>query len=237
MAFSFLKKWFNRNSSFESLKRWHDSPLRRASRSLSRKISLEALEDRSLLAPIQFFYLPMPESDARTAFRAIVAPATSVSTTIESLTTISVTETGTTIWYDHWEDGYEALLGNPQQSTTQIWGDGKNSNGIAPGFANDPAGIPAGTVLSLRNTVQTPRDLIGQPILFDSPDRFGSDRTISVSRAQFPTLVNAAGGSVIASSVEVRDTRYGGTSYRAPVGTDTTPGASMFEYTAFFVQA
>ncbi|MBX3401689.1 MAG: DUF11 domain-containing protein [Gemmataceae bacterium] len=193
------------------------------------------LEDRVNPSPVQFFYIPMPESQTNAAFDAIVDEA--ISTTEESITAITVTENNTTIWYDHWEDGYEAILGNPQQATTRVWGDGNNANGIAPGFANDPTGLPSGTVFRLRNTVNTPRNLTTQPILFDSPDKFGSDRTISVSRAQFPTTVSGGGGSVISSAVEVRDTRFYDTNYRAPVGVNTADSGSMFTFAAFFVQA
>ncbi len=200
---------------------------------------VEQLEDRLNPAPIQFFYVPMPETQVNAAFEAIVdtGNAANNSTTQESITAITVTENNTAIWYDQWEDGYEAILGSPRQATTQVWGDGNNANGIAPGFASDPVGLASGTVLRLRNTVNTPRDLAAQPLLFDSPDRFGSDRTVAVSRAQFPTTVNGGGGSVIASAVEVRDTRYYDTAFTAPVGTNTPNAASMFTYTAFYVQA
>lgn len=208
------------------------NPIRRS----PRLPSVEWLEDRVNPAPIQFFYIPMPETQVNAAFDAIVTTKT-ISTTQESITTITVTESNTTIWYDQWEDGYEAKLGNPLQSTTQIWGDGNDANGIAPGFSKDPLGISSGTVLQLRNTVNTPRDLKAQPTLFDSPDRFGADRSLAVSRAQFPTKVDTGGGSVIASAVEVRDTRYFDTNFTAPVGVDTGNAGSMFSHAAFYVQA
>ena len=44
---------------------------------------------------------------------------------------------GTVIIYDHWEDGYEAESNNPIQLTTETWGDGNLSNGIAPGYPTD----------------------------------------------------------------------------------------------------
>jgi uncharacterized repeat protein (TIGR01451 family) len=198
-------------------------------------LAVTHLEDRVNPAPIQFFYLPMPETATNDAFDAIVDEA--VDSTQVSITTITVSESNTRIWYDHWEDGYETILGSPRQTTTRIWGDGNNANGIAPGFANDPNGLASGTVIRLRNDVNTPRNLTTQPILFDSPDRFGADRTLAVSRAQFPTVVNGGGGSVISSAVEVRDTRYYDTAFTAPVGTNTGNAGSMFTFSAFFVQA
>ena len=189
------------------------------------------LEERANPAPVQLFYVPLPETEMNDALDAIGIGGQGDLQT--SITSLSVTENNTVIWYDHWEDGYEAILGNPQQATTLVWGDGDDSNGIAPGFATDPMGIPAGTVFRLRNDVPTPRNVAVDGILFDSPDRFGSNKTIAVSRAQF-TLPD---GTVLAGAVEVRDTRFYDTEYVAPIGTNTPNQENMFEYTSFFVQA
>ena len=200
------------------------------------KLGFQHLEDRINPAPLQFFYVPLPEAAVNSAFDTIIT-TTTVSTTQESIVSISVTENNTVIWYDQHEDGYENILGQPTQKSTQVWGDGNNANGVAPGFVNDPAGLTAGTVLRVRNTVNTPRNTTTQPFLFDSPDRFGSDHTVAVSRAQFPTTVGTGGGSVIASSVEVRDTRYFDTTFTSPLGTNTPNAGTMFSYSSLFAQA
>ena len=83
----------------------------------------------------------MPESQLRLACLAVES---STGTNIFSICSIVVAGNGTVIYYDQWEDGYEVNLASPAQSTTQIWGDGINSNGIAPGFTNDPVGLPSG---------------------------------------------------------------------------------------------
>ena len=70
-------------------------------------------------------------------------------------------------------------------------------------------------------------------IFFDGSDKIGADKTIAMSRAQFPVT----GGSVISSAVETRDTRFFDLNYTAPVGTNTPGSGQMFEYTAFFVMA
>lgn len=50
---------------------------------------------------------------------------------------MAISENNTVIYFGQWEDGYEAILGSPTQSTTQIWGDNNLANGIAPGHATD----------------------------------------------------------------------------------------------------
>ena len=85
---------------------------------------------------VQDFYLPMPEAQIYQANSALVAGA---GVTNFSTFSIVVTGDGTQVYYDHWEDGYEVNLAAPAQSTTLVWGDGNNANGICPGFANDPS--------------------------------------------------------------------------------------------------
>ena len=97
---------------------------------------------------VQEFYLPMPEAQARQSFATI---ASGVGTNLDSITSIVITGDGTLIYYDQWEDGYETDLAHPAQSTTQVWGDGNDANGIPPGFTHDPVSFTNGTVLTLRN--------------------------------------------------------------------------------------
>ena len=115
---------------------------------------------------VQEFYLPMPESQIYQANNSIISGAGS---TIDSTFSIVVTGSGTIIYYDQWEDGYETDLGNPAQSTTQIWGDGNDAHGIPPGFVHNPLGLPAGTVITLTNNVALPRN--PSTFLWDARDR------------------------------------------------------------------
>src|SRR5438132_180468 len=89
---------------------------------------------------VQEFYLPMPEAQIYQANSAIIS---GTSSTNFSTFSIVVSGSGTVIYYDQWEDGYEVNLSSPTQPTTQIWGDGNNANGIPPGFTNDPVGLAA----------------------------------------------------------------------------------------------
>jgi len=128
------------------------------------------------------FYLPMPEAQIRQAYGLI---ETNLSNTLDSAFSVVVTGDGTVVYYDQWEDGYETDMSHPTQSTTQIWGDGNNANGIAPGFTNDPVGLPAGTVLTLRNLVPLPRN--PSTLLFDARDRIAATKALVVSRFAWPT--------------------------------------------------
>jgi hypothetical protein len=68
------------------------------------------------------------------------------------------------------------------------------------GFINDPAGLPSGTVISLRNLVPLPRN--PSNLLFDGRDRMVATKALVVSRTAWPTVP----GSVLAGAVEVMAT-------------------------------
>src|SRR5271154_3825312 len=127
---------------------------------------------------VQDFYLPMPEQQIYEANSAIVSGTGS---TIASTFSIIVTGNGTVIYYDQWEDGYETDLSNPTQPTTQIWGDGNDAHGIPPGFAHNPLGLAAGTVITLTNNVTLPRN--PSTILWDARDHIAATKAIIISRA------------------------------------------------------
>ena len=175
--------------------------------------------------PIQFFYVPIPEQAMLASMQAINATVNGTGG-MDSIITITATENNTIIYYDQWENGYEANLAVPGQTTgtarTQIWGDGDATNGAPPGAAvgTDPA-INSGKIITLRNTIPLPR--VAANVFFDGGDMIGASKTISISRAQIPLPT----GSVISSAVEVRDTRYFGTNYTAPVGANTARPAGV----------
>jgi hypothetical protein len=176
---------------------------------------------------VQEFYLPMPEQQIYQANAAIVpgTPSTNFSTF-----SIVVTGDGTTIYYDQWEDGYEVNLGSPAQSTTKVWGDGNNANGICPGFTNDPAGLSAGTVITLTNNVPLPRN--PSVFLWDARDRVAATKALVISRAAWPMPT----GPVFAGAVGVLSTLDYGTNFVSPVGQDQT-NVNLFKYVGLFVMA
>ena len=179
---------------------------------------------------IHEFYVPLPEAQVKTALTAIEPAAGIVGNTLDSVISIVVTGSGTVVHYDQWEDGYEVDLNNPSQSTTKIWGDGNDANGIPPGYTHDPASFTPGSVIVLRNLVALPRN--PATLLYDGRDRFGGTKALVVSRASWATTP----GTVLAGANEVQATMDYGTNFIAPVGDDVS-AASMFEYVGMFVMA
>ena len=177
-------------------------------------------------ALVQDFYLPMPESQIYQANSAIISGTGS---TMASTFSILVTGDGTVIYYDQWEDGYETDLSNPTQPTTQIWGDGNDAHGIPPGFAHNPLGLPAGTVITLTNNVSQPRN--PSTIQWDARDHIASTKALVITRAAWP--VNP--GPVFAGAVGVLSTMDYGTNYISPVGQDLTN--NLFKYVGMFIMA
>lgn len=134
------------------------------------------------------------------------------------------------MYYDHWEDGYDDLfLANPasKQASTQIWGDGDLTNGIAPGTTNDI--LSGGTAIVLDNEVEVaPR---GTAIRFDGRDSIQATLPIAVTRYAYPTEP----GSLMAGAVEVFNQANYGRRFVAPIG-QTNIGAGTtdgFEYTRY----
>jgi uncharacterized repeat protein (TIGR01451 family) len=175
------------------------------------------------------FYLPLPEAQVLQSFRSVDG-MNRVRAPLESVTSIVVTGPDTIIHYDHWEDGYETDINNPVQPTTQIWGDGDDSNGIPPGYASDPMGLPMGAVIPLRNDVNLPRN--PAEILYDARDRVTASKALVVTRALWARDT----GPVLAEAVEVSATIDHGTHYIAPVGEDVD-AYDMFEHVGLAVMA
>jgi len=195
--------------------------------SLGAVFCLAAAWTASAVNLVQEFYLPMPEPQIYTANNAIIA---GTGTTIASTFSITVTGSGTVIYYDQWEDGYETDLSNPTQSTTQIWGDGNDAHGIPPGFAHNPLGLPAGTIITLTNNVSLPRN--PSTILYDARDRIAASKAIIISRAGWPIPT----GPVFAGAVSVLSTIDYGTNYISPVGQNLT-NVNLLKYVGLFVMA
>lgn len=197
----------------------------------------------------QTFFVPMRESDVKTSLSKI---STSVGTQIQTVISIVSTDSNTVVVYDQWEDGYEADLKNPLQSTTQIWGDGNDANGIAPGLAHDPTGLGLGKVYTLINTVDLAQvgsldPTTGQMTsyntqpYFDGKDQIGSTKAIAVTRAGW----GITPGTVLAGSVNVYDTGNAGTYFVIPMGENVVTNTAaptdtanrLFEYTSLHILA
>lgn len=184
---------------------------------------------------VQEFYLPMPEAQLYQVFNA-QAPFEGAGSNVNMTTIISIiiTTEGTVVYYDQWEDGYEVDINAPTMSSTQVWGDGNDGNGVCPGFVNDPFGLPSGTVITLRNNVPAPaRNFTTHPLLDDGGDRVAATRAITVTRACWEYDQRAG---TQASAVEVISTLDHGTSYIVPVGVDV-PANGMFSFVDLMVMA
>ena len=129
--------------------------------------------------------------------------------------TVGVTNasTGAVMYYDHWEDGFDADLTNvPVGSTTQVWGDGVTTNGNAAAYCTECTGdlLPAGAVFVMSNDIPSPRTAA---IFFDGRDRVSSTRGFTITAGGYSTL-----GSVLSASASAYDTSRWGTDYWVPVG-------------------
>ncbi len=176
------------------------------------------------------YFVPLPGQDIYTSLKVYTdARSTSISSSINSVISIVVVEDGAVIRYDHWEDGYEANINSPIQSTTRVWGDNNPANGIPPGFATDV--LKCGSVITLENLVPIPR--VASTILFDGKDKIASNRSLSITRSAWaPTP-----GTVLAGAVEMLDKSSQGTDFKVPVGQNTPGSVSMFERTELYVMA
>ncbi|MEM7583364.1 MAG: C25 family cysteine peptidase [Acidobacteriota bacterium] len=60
---------------------------------------------------------------------------------MNSLVTATASAVNQVVYYDHWEDGFEADIFNPAQASTMIIGDGNPANGDACDFNSSPCGV------------------------------------------------------------------------------------------------
>ena len=178
----------------------------------------------------QINYVPLDEADLTTALNAI-DNAGNANGIITTTVAIAPTEDGTVVVYDHWEDGYEADISNPLQASTEIWGDGDLTNGVAPGTADDL--IIKGQSLVLQNDVDTATPVAND---YDARDKIASTKAVSVTRAAWDTGI----GTFIAGGVNIQDASNAGTDFIIPIGEQIPPAGGswdLFEYTSLHIIA
>jgi hypothetical protein len=194
---------------------------------------LKAQVATTLPAPLQTYFVPFPETPVLTTLNTI-QPNVSPVQDVRSIISVAIANTGTVIYYDHWEDGYETDVRNSslRQSTTQIWGDGDPSNGIAPGEADDI--FEAGDAFVLDNVVDLTPSRTASQIFFDGADRIQTSAPIAMTRGAW--ALNP--GSLFASSTEILDTDSWGTEFIVPFGENTiTDSNDPLEYSSIYVMA
>ncbi|NNE28745.1 MAG: hypothetical protein HKN16_03875, partial [Saprospiraceae bacterium] len=189
-------------------------------------------EDISGVTFLEEYYIPLPEDQALSSFLSMYPASCGGSTNpvdpIVSYNSVGIVETGSTINYDHWEDGYEVNIGFPLQATTEIWGDGNIGNGMPPGYVVDV--LNAGDIIVLQsNVVSTTR---GTVIDFDGGDKMASRGNLAVTRLAWPT----GPGTFFAGALEIYPTISWGTQFEVPVGEDENVN-DMFDYVGAVIMA
>ena len=92
-------------------------------------------------APVQLFYVPFPEDQLlRGCRRSRLAVRHRPTNPVQTYISIAAVANSTIIYYDQWENGYDADIANPlniysagNPGGTQIWGDGNTANGARSG--------------------------------------------------------------------------------------------------------
>ncbi len=183
------------------------------------------------------YYLPFPENDTQLRQSLISAASSNLLTTdARTIVSISVPYPKTILYYDHWEDGYEAELENPAQSTTLVWGDGNTANGTAPGYPTDV--IPPGGVITIDNSFPWIRPT--STVVFDGKDKIRSTANVSVVKVSGDNGLNGTTPLFNVQNVKtnVADTSRFGRFFVLPFGENVTAGpTSAFRYTGLFVRA
>ncbi len=172
------------------------------------------------------YYVPLPEQQIHNAFTVLYSGTGTTYTTVIS---IVPTSSNTLIYYDEWEDGYEANIGSPVQSTTKIFGDGNAANGAPPGYPADPP-LVAGRPLVFKNNVTLPRN--PSVVLYDGRDKFASTQSLATTRSSWATTP----GTVLADAIEYYNTKTFGTFFYFPIG-QNTPSDNSFTLVSLCVQA
>lgn len=193
-------------------------------------------------APVQTYYVTLPEADALTVLDAINTDAASPIVTYFS---IAVGVNGTYVYYDQWENGYDSDIANPTNlysaanpGGTQIWGNGEADDGCAPNkngatfTCTDAADVfVAGDIIIPSSSIPVPR--VSSNLYFDGKDKIGASSSIAMARATWA----ATPGTVNAFAHEMYPTAEWGTVYEAPVGCNTANASPMFEYSALAIMA
>ncbi|MCB0153147.1 MAG: IgGFc-binding protein [Anaerolineae bacterium] len=189
------------------------------------------------------FFIPFRSENILAQFKAgnnLVAQETDLS--LQTNLSIPINRSGTVIYYDHWEDGYEAELTLPTQNSTQVWGDGNPANGVAPTIRNQAGGdsLLADDVIVLNNRVLLPgggRDQ--EAIYYDGGDVLTAlGGSVAVTEVIWPLAGDTdVPGSLYTDAWEIYPTSRWGQTYYLPVGEDLAGLREGFRVVGLNVQA
>ena len=146
--------------------------------------------------------------------------------------------------YDQWEDGFEANIKSPSQSTTLVWGDGDLTNGVAPGFPTDL--LDAGKAIILSNTLNSghsgavsynPNAAGSDATLQGTIDYDGKDKIFVGGIGALAKFTWGNAGTVSVSGAAVPAVKKWDTLYTFPVGQNTTGGGVSSEIASLSIMA
>jgi len=148
-------------------------------------------------------------------------------------TGVSILYDDTVLYYDQYEDGYEIDISTRNQQSTEHWGDGDLTNGVAPiagGQFDADDILQRGDVVVTADVVQT--QFLGTYFEYDARDKIGATFPVAATH-----LTWAAGSSTLfAGALEMYPTNRWGLNFELPVGEDKNIN-DMFEYTGVSVMA
>ncbi len=203
----------------------------------------EKFDDVCITASLpKTYYLPFPENaDLKKSLIHAGSVNSNNTTNARRIISIRANYTGTIIYYDHWEDGYEPTAGSRTQTSTEVWGDGNTANGVAPGYPTDV--FPEGAILTIdqNNPYRTSDGLTSTitPIYYDGRDKIYSTKLLTLTKVTGSDAtfeVQSTKGNVI-------DVSKFGRLFVVPFGEDISTLAnptittSSFRYTSLFVRA
>ena len=172
------------------------------------------------------YFVPFDDNDLQYLFAEIYNPFTnggqclnrpaSASTTMPSFVSVTASDDDTTIYYDHWEDGYDL-------------------DPLTPGSTTEIFVINAGVTQTFNDIVATPRT--SATFQYDGRDRISIlGEPASVTRAVFPSTP----GEVLAGAWEIPEVSDWGQRYVTVIGEDldVNPGLpDDFDYVGLQVMA
>lgn len=100
---------------------------------------------------------------------------------MNSVVTATATVAGQIVYYDHWEDGFEANIAAPVQATTLVLGDGNVNNGRACDFTSDARVAPCNG-----NAAHDDALFAGTYLVFNSDQGVGAGCTQGLPMGPFP---------------------------------------------------
>ncbi len=177
---------------------------------------------------VQTFFIPFDEEEVHLVFNTLDNFGGGIGASVRSTISVVAGTTNTVLYWDHWEDGYEANLMTPTQASTRVWGDNNPANGIPPGYAADRVG--EGNIITLVNDITLPR--VATNVYYDGRDKVSVTRWVAISRYMFAPDP----GEVLADCAQTYDRGKYGFRFRAPVGINTGTN-QMFEYSSVLVSA